>query len=47
MKKLDIKGMGLEELDSKELETVEGGFVLSILIGLAIGAGIAYLTRSK
>lgn len=47
MNALDFNKMNLKELNSSELEDVEGGVLLSIIVGLAIGLGVAYLTRSR
>ncbi len=44
-KSLEINDLSLKELDSNELVNIEGGSILgSILLGLAVGLVIAWLT---
>jgi hypothetical protein len=36
----DLSKLGVRELDSKELKSTEGGFLVPVLIGLAFVAGV-------
>ncbi len=41
MKSLDLKQMGVQELDAKEMKSVDGGIV-DVLLMQAIGCAIVY-----
>ncbi|BFM41786.1 hypothetical protein CFS9_04270 [Flavobacterium sp. CFS9] len=39
---MNLENLGLVELNAQEMEDIEGGFLLEILVGVLIGA-IAYM----
>ena len=45
MKNIETKDLSLWELSEDELLATEGGFLLELGIGLAVGLLIAYLTN--
>ena len=44
---MDLKKMNLQELSSKEMKEIDGGWLIFALVGVIVGVAVALLTTHK